>query len=137
MAIGSPARPSLRSPIIMIEDIRAINLRRMESEIQKRAGNKDKKFRLEGKWKVFLRRQDHLRVYQVDGEWIRSNLSVIFGWGGHGYIHEFIPLGEIWVTDFNNMEHTIKHEITEYRLMQGGTSYETAHKKACEVEKET
>ena len=120
----------------MIEDIRAINLRRMESEIQKRAANKDKRFRLEGRWKKFLRRQDRLRVYLVDGEWIRSNLSVIFGWGGHGYVHEFIPLREIWVTDFNNMEHTITHEIVEYRLMEQGMAYEPAHKRAEAAERE-
>lgn len=119
----------------MIEDIRAINLRRMESEIQKRARNKDKKFRLEGRWRKFLRRQDRLRVYQVDGEWVRNNLSVIFGWGGHGFVHEFIPLGEIWVTDFNNMERTITHEIAEYRLMQGGMGYEAAHKRASAAER--
>jgi len=119
-----------------MDEIRAINLRRMEAEILRRASLKDKKFRLEGKWKTFLRRQDRLRVYQVDGEWIRSNLSVIFGCGGHGYVHEFIPLGEIWVTTDNNMEHTIIHEITEYRLMEQGMAYEPAHKRAEAAERE-
>lgn len=73
----------------------------LEEEIQIRAPNKDPKFVLIGPgnvaWKRLIREEDGLKVFAVDGEKVRNNLSVMFGHGGHGLVHEFIPLDEIWV----------------------------------------
>ena len=93
------------------------------------------------------------KIYAVDGEWIRHNLGVRckdkgFEHAGHGYVHEFIPLDEIWVsthhyegcpcknirpdrkTSKKYFESTIIHEIIEFKAMELGASYRAAHKVA-------
>ncbi len=125
----------------------------IEDDVAKRAPKKDRKFKLEGKWKKFLRSQEGFRVYLVDGEWVRTNLSIIFGHGGHGFVHEFIPHNEIWVDnhhpvtcDCKNVRKdrkmsvpytnsTILHEITEYNKMKKGMKYWPAHNIALEAER--
>ena len=130
----------------------------LERDIQNRAGMKDSRFRLGGTWKGFVRSQRGFKVYAVVGEWIRSNLSVIFGHGGHGYVHEFIPLNEIWI----DVEHhrnghyncgcsnrfkggrvsdhffneTVRHEIAEATEMAQGKPFWRAHQVALVKEKE-
>lgn len=127
---------------------------KLELKIQRGAKNKDKNFRLTGKWKKFVGKQDGLNVYAVDGEWVRHNLSVIFGHGGHGYVHEFIPHNEIWISarHFKNcgckgtknnqkisrayFKSTVLHEIVEYKEMKKGMNYWRAHQIALQKEKE-
>ena len=127
--------------------------RDIESDIQKRALSKDKTFRLDGAWKTLLKIQDGFKVYIVDGEWVRNNLSVIFGHGGHGWVHEFIPLNEIWVSNIHpkdcdcgckgkgspqtpsQIEAVIIHEIHEAKEMSDGkTPFYKAHHLATKVE---
>ena len=73
----------------------------VEDEIQKRAPRKDPKFSLTEplcrNWKKFIRKEEEFEIFAVNGEKVRNNLSVMFGHGGHGLVHEFIPLNEIWV----------------------------------------
>lgn len=133
----------------------------MEAEIQARAPKKDrrfiflfrifrffflrKQFRYIGKKKGF-------KIYIVDGEWVRNNLSVVFEHGGHGYVHEFIPMDEIWVAAYHPAkcicknvradrkmsqwytEETSDHEIDEFHEMVYGTIFETAHQIALQKE---
>jgi len=126
----------------------------LELKIQKRAKKKDKKFILSGKWKKFIRRQEGFKVYAVDGEWVRNNLSVIFGHGGHGYVHEFIPRNEIWIStrhyedcgceNIKNgqkvskayFDSTVIHEITEFKEMKKGMIFWKAHQIATQKEVE-
>jgi hypothetical protein len=129
----------------------------LEKDIQQRTEFKDLDFKLEGKWKTFLRKQVGFNVYIVDGEWVRNNLSVIFGHGGHAFVHEFIPLNEIWVSSHhikNNMydcgcthvtktckvtkkwiNETVEHEIIEFNFMGLGNPYWKAHLIALKNEK--
>ena len=127
----------------------------MELAVQKSAPKKDKSFRLSGLWKSFYRVQDGFKVFLVDGCWVYNNLSIIFGHGGHGYVHEFIPVDEIWVSTVHNadcesecglptharvvagtplsqdeIEATIAHEIFECRAMSKGKDFWTAHNEA-------
>ncbi len=141
------------------KDPRDILWAKMEADIQERGRKKDPKLVLKGKWKKFVREQDGFKVYAVTGAWVRSNLSVIFGLGGHGYVHEFIPSDEIWIATHhfgegtleiwgyknvtksqklskNFFESTIVHEIAECKEMRKGTSYWVAHNIALEKEKE-
>jgi hypothetical protein len=128
---------------------------KLECKIQKTALKKDKKLRLKGYWKKFTRKEEGLKVYTVDGEWVRNNLSVIFGHGGHGYVHEFIPNDEIWIssTHFEDcgcdnlknknqqvsqayFDSTTIHEILEFKKMKKGANYWKAHQIALQKERE-
>lgn len=107
----------------------------------------------------FVRKQDGIKIYAVDSTWIRNNLSVIFGHGGHGFVHEFIPLVEIWITTHHfhenkwnncgckNVKKNQKiskkyfdscaiHEITEFYKMKKGKPFWTAHQTALDKERE-
>ena len=125
----------------------------LENDIQSRGKKKDKSFRLSGSWKKFLRSEDGFKVYSVDGEWVRNNLSVMFGHGGHGRVHEFIPDDEIWVATHHpkgcgckKLKKDLKasqqysdscayHEIVEHKLMKKGMIYWKAHNHALDAEK--
>jgi predicted double-glycine peptidase len=134
-------------------DERKITWSELERDTQERALMKDPNFRLEGLWKKFLRNQDGYKVFIVDGEWIRNNLSVIFGHGTHGYVHEWCPNDEIWIAHRHTsknccntssdqrctdafIESTILHEITENKEMGTGKSYWESHNISLEKEKE-
>ena len=142
----------------MIKDTRDKLWKEIEESIQKKALMKDKKFRLTGKWKKFLRFQDGFKVYSVDGKWIRNNLSCYFGHGGHGYVHEFIPLDEVWIStehynegrfslnscscktkrkkvSKNYFESTLIHEIEECQQMKKGKNYWVSHNIALDKER--
>ncbi|MBX4189610.1 hypothetical protein KW785_03415 [Candidatus Parcubacteria bacterium] len=125
----------------------------LEAEIQKGASKKDKKFILKGKWKKFYRSESGLKVYKVDGMWVRTNLSIIFGHGGHGLVHEFIPHNEIWINTHHPKscgckkvrkdrkmspaytKSTTLHEITEYKEMKKGKKFWPAHNMALQAER--
>lgn len=130
----------------------------LEADIQDRGNKKDNKFILNGKWKKFVRIQDGFKIFAVDGAWIRNNLSVIFGHGGHGYVHEFIPLDEIWIGTHHfhenkwnqcgcsNVKKNQKfsknyfascaiHEISEFKEMKKGKPYWIAHQIALDKER--
>lgn len=125
----------------------------LELNIQKRGNRKDKKFILIDGWKNFIRMQNGFKIFSVDGNWIHNNLSVTFNHGGHGLVHEFIPLDNIWIgtrhCDCNCknvkngqkvskafFESTIIHEITEFKLMKKGMIYWEAHQLALQKEQE-
>jgi hypothetical protein len=136
---------------------------RLEREIEIRAKHKDKNFKLKGKWKRFVRKQSGYSVYAVDGTWIRNNLSAYFGHGGHGLVHEFIPMDEIWIsthhykegeydkisacgctvdednqpTSKNYFDSTTLHEITECNEMKKGKGFWTAHNLALQAERKS
>lgn len=131
----------------------------LEADIQSRENKKDKKFVLKGKWKKFIRKQNGFKIYAVNGLWIRNNLSVMFGHGGHGFVHEFIPLDEIWIATHhfhdnkwnccgcknikknqklskNYFDSSVIHEITEFNEMKKGKSFWHAHNIALKKELE-
>ncbi len=139
------------------KDTRELTWQELETEIQWRAKKKDKRFRLSGPWKKLVRVQDGFKVYAVNGKWVQANLSVIFGTGGNGLVHEFIPADEVWInthhyrdTPFNTcacknvkderpvsrafFDSTALHEITECKAMKKGMPYWQAHHLADEAE---
>lgn len=82
---------------------------------QKRASKKDRSFRLTGRWKKFVRQEGRLKLYAVDGAWIRSNLCIYFGHGGHGLVHEFIPMNEVRVSTHHYHESLLSIERCDYK----------------------
>jgi len=121
---------------------------------------KDNSFRLEGSWKTFIREQDGYQVFSVNGHWLRNNICVYFQHGGHGFVHEFIPMDEIWVSaeryndgpedlqqcgcsnaanqpvSQNYFDSTVLHEIVECDAMKQGVTYWQAHQLALQKERE-
>ncbi len=91
--------------------------------------------------KVFLREQDELKIYLVDGEAVRRD-HIEFVSGGHGYVYDYIPKEEVWIDDNqkdkpSDMEATITHELYEIKKMrENGLSYNEAHELANVVESE-
>jgi hypothetical protein len=134
------------------EDDREPHWKEIEKQVQSRALAKDKNFKLSGEWKKFIRKDGALTIYKVDSEWVRSNLSVHWAHGGHGFVYEFIPMDEIWVGDTHPagcecqrlnqkreisqryFESTVIHEIVELGHMRSGMIYWEAHQLAIEAE---
>ena len=127
-----------------------------ELDIQQRARKKDPNFVLSKifpEYFQFIIGQDGFKIIIVNVEWVNNNLSVIFGHGGHGFAHEFIPLDEIWIADRHPVNclcknvgpdrkmseefsgRTVKHEIDEFWDMAKGIIYEVAHKNALDNER--
>ena len=124
-----------------------------EAKIQKNAHKKDKKFKLSGSWKKFLYKKNGVKIFEVDGSWIRNNIMAWFNHGGHGYVCEYIPLDEIWVIKTHPLDckctnvpknramsenfrkSLILHEMTERNLMKKGMVYWKAHQLALEAER--
>lgn len=127
------------------KDQRKLRWANIENDVKARAKKKDPNFCLSGQWKKFVRKEQGLKVYAVDGEWVRNNLSIIFGHGGHGYVHEFIPLGEVWIATHHFphcgcqtrsawqkmsplcFDRTAFHEIEERKNMIKGWTYWRSH----------
>lgn len=134
----------------IVEDTRELTWPELENDIQRRGEWKDPDFVLDGKWKEFVRDQEGFKVYAVDGSWVRNNLSVIFGHGGHGLVHEFIPMDEIWISTnhYPSCKHhgvgevseayfdsCTAHEIKEFQEMEKGKDFWEAHNIALELER--
>ena len=123
-------------------DDRKLTWEKLEATIQSRATKKDNSFILKGPWKKFIKTQAGFDIYSVDNEWVKNNLSVIFGHGGHGYVHEFIPMNEIWILHVNDeysqeyFDSCAAHEIKEFLEMKKGMKYWKAHQIALTLEKE-
>lgn len=130
---------------------------KLEADIQSYTSKKDPKFRPAGQWKKFMRMEGKVKVYAVDGEWVRANMSIIFAHGGHGWGHEFIPKDEIWIATHHPpagsmcncrkvrkdrkaspayFESTVQHELVERRFMKKGVPYWVAHNYALQKEAE-
>src|SRR3990167_4180763 len=79
---------------------------------------KDKKG-LDGLEKELIEERDGFKIYEVDGEWIKNNIDVGFGTGGHGLVHSYIPMDEIWVWPVNENKWSLAlHEIIEHNIMK-------------------
>ncbi len=108
----------------------------VEKDIQDRSSSKDKGLKIKGLKKDYIFDQGKFKIYEVDGEWIRNNLYVNYGTGGHGKVHSFIPNNEVWIEKNKKSEYkarTIIHEINEFKKMNK-LPYYHAHKNSMKVE---
>jgi len=83
---------------------------------------------------------ESMKVYMVDGEFVRDNYFTDYTLGGHDLVYgDFIPSKEIWLEDCEHPESyrfTLLHEVLERTLMQfWNLDYETAHDYTTKVEK--
>jgi hypothetical protein len=78
-----------------------------------------------------------LRMFVVDGQFVRENYDLEFIGGGHGKLYKFIPEKEIWIdSDVNKdeLEYVLLHEIYERWLMGFGLDYDCCHNLANKIE---
>ena len=107
----------------------------IDEAVRSRWHLKDSDLEIKGLDKKLIEERDGFKIYEVDGEWIKNNLDVGFGTGGHGLVHSYIPLDEIWVWPVTENKWSIAlHEIIEYNLMKSeGLKFEEAHKKTVKI----
>jgi len=89
--------------------------------------------------KTFIRTQDGLKIYYIDGGFLRSNIDIDFTVGGHHYVYPFIPRNEVWIDSAysdrkKETEFFLAHELLEIKRMKEGKNYVQAHKLANELE---
>lgn len=94
----------------------------------------------ESKWKRQVGMVGDVKIFHVDGNYVRSDLEVEFCLGGHHYRWDFIPEDEIWIENLPSkfdMECNLLHETYErLQMKENGMGYEKAHSKASQKEKE-
>jgi hypothetical protein len=70
-----------------------------------------------------------LRVWVVDGPYIRNHIDEEFTNFGQHYRYKFIPQDELWIDQEADEDETsffIDHLLVEHRLMAGGMPYDQA-----------
>ncbi len=107
----------------------------IDSAVRSRYNLKDPDFEIKGLDKKLIEERDGFKIYEVDGEWIRNNIDVGFGTGGHGLVHSYIPMDEVWVWPITENKWSIAlHEMIEFNLMNDeGLKFPEAHKKTIEI----
>ena len=97
------------------------------------------------KTKKLLFEKDGVKIYEVDGAYLRDNVDIDF-FGGHHWVeyensqgdttcHDWIPEDEIWVDEaLPDKIKIAKHELEEMPQMEKGKKYEPSHSNATEEE---
>jgi len=78
-----------------------------------------------------------LKVWIVDGEFVRDEFFIDFTEGGHDKVYHFIPHNEIWIDNDvapKERNFVLLHEIHERNLMAKGWEYERAHADSSHIE---
>jgi hypothetical protein len=84
--------------------------------------------------------KDNLKVFFVNGNYVRDNFETDFVLGSNSCADNFIPDGEVWIeksdTSLHDIVSIIAHEISEYYEMKyKHLPYEKAHQIALNIEK--
>ena len=73
---------------------------------------------------------DGRNVVMVNGKIIRQYIDPEFIAGGHNFVYDYVPPGEIWIDatdDPLELPYYLIHESYEYDLMADGMGYDSAH----------
>lgn len=71
-----------------------------------------------------------VKVWLVNGRWVRSVLNIDFTQGGHEYVYSWIPENDVWIDndiDWTERGFVILHELNERMKMENGMNYSDAH----------
>ena len=85
-----------------------------------------------------IRELGDLRVWIVDGSYIRSHKDEEFTNFGQHYRYPYIPVNELWIdreATHDERQFFIDHLLVEHRLMEKGVPYDKALVKADQVER--
>jgi hypothetical protein len=78
-----------------------------------------------------------VKVWVVDGELVRDVFFIDFTEGGHDWVYDFVPAGEVWIDDDVRPEERrfiLLHELHERALMSSGWAYGRAHRDSSRIE---
>lgn len=87
--------------------------------------------------KKIKRYSNGLNVFIVNGEVVRDLYFIDFTEGGHEFVYDFVPEGEVWLDDdLKPIERkfVLVHELHERNLMKKGMEYHHAHHSASIIE---
>ena len=110
---------------------RAGDLRKLTSRGTKLPDGHDVHERL---WK---RLENGLTVWIVNGRLVRSVFDIDYTAGGHDFVYEFVPQGEVWIDDAieeAERPYVLLHELHERNRMAGGWPYSKAHAESSRIE---
>jgi hypothetical protein len=81
--------------------------------------------------KFLIEEKEGIKIFEVDGNYIRKEVYDDFTMGGHEYVYpNFIPHNEIWLDkdlSTEDKEATLIHEANERLKMSKGIMYSEAH----------
>lgn len=91
--------------------------------------------------KQYIRTEDGMKIFLIEGDYFRDHLDIDFTVGGHHWVYPFIPTDEVWIDDAysdepREVEFFIAHELLEIKHMKRGMKYLDAHALANMMEKE-
>jgi len=82
--------------------------------------------------------QGPVKVWRVDGKFVRGWYKTDYTEGGHGYVYPWVPIDEIWIeraVEDREVPFVLTHEYLERRLMRDeGLEYDPAHEMASKIE---
>lgn len=87
--------------------------------------------------RLWKRLENGISVWIVNGRLVRSVFDIDFTEGGHDYVYEFVPEGEVWIDDaIEEAErgYVLLHELHERNLMAKGWPYSKAHAESSRLE---
>jgi hypothetical protein len=114
---------------------------RAKSELMKKEMKirKDKEKLLNSLHKRLLKKYStkNVKVWVVDGEAVRDLFFLDFTEGGHEFVYNFVPKGEVWIDDDvreDEIKFVLLHEMHERKLMEEGMIYVDAHASSSAIE---
>lgn len=87
--------------------------------------------------KLLKKYSKKLKVWIVNGRFVRDLLYIDFTEGGHDKVYSFVPEGEVWIDNDlspREIKFVVLHEVHERNLMGLGKSYESAHRDSSRIE---
>jgi len=87
--------------------------------------------------RLWKKLENGLSVWIVKGRLVRSVFDIDFTAGGHDYVYEFVPEGEVWIDDDiveAERGYVLLHELHERNRMASGWPYQKAHAESSHLE---
>jgi hypothetical protein len=87
--------------------------------------------------RLWKRLESGISVWIVNGRLVRSVFDIDYTAGGHDYVYEFVPEGEVWIDDAieePERPYVLLHELHERSRMAAGMPYSKAHAESSRIE---
>lgn len=87
--------------------------------------------------RLWKKLENGVSVWIVNGRLVRSGFDIDFTEGGHDYVYEFVPEGEVWIDDAieeKERGYVLLHELHERNCMANSWPYSKAHAESSRFE---